>query len=339
MLSRYDLLWWIVPEKSRSVWSVLDQNIDISFGQNGAPLGALWWSTQRAVLLLASFDVALLSKRENPSWINWIIETSSSMHWVWLRRFPVRRSRFQASHHSTYCGRLSSTSYRPVVHTCSHFGARVRCRHMLCEIVLVPLQVLQHFDAAQGNGSLFAPPIALISFTMYVADKRTQEFEPNRSRNRVSLKFCLINDQSPHWSRSSTIYVGDWAPKMSGPSWQWHRTGNRWSPVFEPYRWHSCGVTWDGNKAAANLRFWRNPLEGSVLVTGQHVDARTSSLQRPCLSQSWLGCGCSSRHSCDRSQPAWFRRAGKTVSPRVGEWGQSSLGYILWTAYLGTTAQ
>ena len=66
---------------------------------------------------------------------------------------------------------------------------------------------------------------------------------------------------------------------MSCPSWQWHRTGSRWSPVrtlpvaplwcdlgffpnsrgdkaaanlrptvgslFEPYLWRPCGVTWD----------------------------------------------------------------------------------------------
>ena len=35
-------------KKSRSACSVLGQNIDISFGPNGAPLGARWWSTLRA---------------------------------------------------------------------------------------------------------------------------------------------------------------------------------------------------------------------------------------------------------------------------------------------------
>ena len=35
-------------KKSRSACSFLGQNIDISFGPNGAPLGARWWSTLRA---------------------------------------------------------------------------------------------------------------------------------------------------------------------------------------------------------------------------------------------------------------------------------------------------
>ena len=35
-------------KKSRSVRRVLGPNIDVSFGPNGAPLGALWWSTLRA---------------------------------------------------------------------------------------------------------------------------------------------------------------------------------------------------------------------------------------------------------------------------------------------------
>ena len=35
-------------KKSRSACSVLGQNIDVSFGPNGARLGARWWSTLRA---------------------------------------------------------------------------------------------------------------------------------------------------------------------------------------------------------------------------------------------------------------------------------------------------
>ena len=34
-------------KKSRPACSILGQNIDISFGPNGAPLGARWWSTLR----------------------------------------------------------------------------------------------------------------------------------------------------------------------------------------------------------------------------------------------------------------------------------------------------
>ena len=52
--SRYALFWWLVCrlylKKSRSACSVLGQNIDISFGPNGAPLCARWCSTLRAAL-------------------------------------------------------------------------------------------------------------------------------------------------------------------------------------------------------------------------------------------------------------------------------------------------
>ena len=38
-------------------------------------------------------------------------------------------------------------------------------------------QVQQHSDGARVNGSFFAPPVDLIGFTFYGADKRTQESE------------------------------------------------------------------------------------------------------------------------------------------------------------------
>ena len=132
-------------------------------------------SARRIALLLASFDVALPSEREKPSWIDWTIEIFPSMRWVLLGRFPARSSRFRASHHSTYCARRSLTSYRPVVHTCSHFGARVRRRDMPRGTARAPPQVPQHFDGARANESLFAPPVDLISFTLYGVDYRTQE--------------------------------------------------------------------------------------------------------------------------------------------------------------------
>ena len=95
ILSRYDLACtW----KNR----VLGQNIAISFGSNGAPLGAMMvHSARHIVLLLASFDVALPSERKNPSWIDWTIKISPSMRWVLHCRFPARRSRFRVSHHAT----------------------------------------------------------------------------------------------------------------------------------------------------------------------------------------------------------------------------------------------
>ena len=108
-------------KKSCAACSILRQNIDVSFGPNGA-------SARRILLLLASFNVALPSERENPSWIDWTIEISPSIRWVLLGWFSARVSRFRVSHHAAYCARRSLTSYRPVMHMCSHFGARVRRR-------------------------------------------------------------------------------------------------------------------------------------------------------------------------------------------------------------------
>ena len=52
-------------KKSRSACSVLGQNVDLSFGTNGALVGALMVHSARSIaLLLASFDVALPSERE-----------------------------------------------------------------------------------------------------------------------------------------------------------------------------------------------------------------------------------------------------------------------------------
>ena len=50
--------------------------------------------------------------------------------------FPARALQPQSDgwkNHSTYCARRFLTSYRPVMHTCSHFGARVRRHHMIHE--------------------------------------------------------------------------------------------------------------------------------------------------------------------------------------------------------------
>ena len=43
------------------------------------------------------------------------------------------------------------------------------------ETARAPPQVPQHFDGARANESLFAPPVDLISFTLYGVDYRTQE--------------------------------------------------------------------------------------------------------------------------------------------------------------------
>ena len=66
------------------------------------------------------------------------------------------------------------------MHTCSYFSARVHRRHMLRETARALTQVPQHFNSKQANWSLFAPQVALISFTLYGADQRTQESELNR---------------------------------------------------------------------------------------------------------------------------------------------------------------
>ena len=151
-------------KKWRSACSVLGQNIDIPFGPNGAPLGARWWST------IASFDVALPSESEKPSWIDWTIEISPSTRWILLGLFHARMSRCRVSHDATYCARRSLISYRPVVHTCSHFCALIHRRHMPRGTPRAPPQVPQNFDCARSNGSLFALPVDIFGFTSYGAD-------------------------------------------------------------------------------------------------------------------------------------------------------------------------
>ena len=81
-------------------------------------------------LLSVSFDFALPSEGKDSSWIDWTIEIFPSIRSVLLYLFPAHMSRFRVSNHTTYCARRSLTSYRPVVHTCSHFGVRVRLSHM-----------------------------------------------------------------------------------------------------------------------------------------------------------------------------------------------------------------
>ena len=45
---------------------------------------------------------------------------------------------------------------------------------------------------------------------------------------------------------------------MSCPSWRWHRTGSRWSPVrTELYRWRPCGVTWDSSRTVVVIKLRR----------------------------------------------------------------------------------
>ena len=114
-------------------------------------------------------------------------------------------SSFRVSHHATYCARRSLTSYRPVVNTCSHFGARVRRRHMPRETARAPPQVPQHFDGARANESLFAPPVDLISFTLYGVDYRTQE---SRFLNLSWLVPAMLPKHTICWSWWSITTYG-----------------------------------------------------------------------------------------------------------------------------------
>ena len=112
-------------------------NIHISFGPNGAQLGApravMVHSTRHNTLLLAPSDVVLFSESEKSSWIVWRIqvEISLSKRLVLLGRFLTRSSRSRVSHHAIYRARRSLTLYCPFAYTCSYFGARVRRRHIL----------------------------------------------------------------------------------------------------------------------------------------------------------------------------------------------------------------
>ena len=112
-------------KKFRSACSILGQNITVSFGPIIAANGALLSASCHIALLLASFDAVLPTKREKPSWTDWTIEISPSTRLVLFSWFSARRSRFRVSHHATFCARLSC---RSVVHTCSHFGARICAR-------------------------------------------------------------------------------------------------------------------------------------------------------------------------------------------------------------------
>ena len=172
ILSRYDLFWWLLLEKIAfcSQHSRTKYRYFIWAKQSIARRAVMVHSARSIAPLLALFDVALTSLREKPSWIDWTIEIFPLTHWGLLGRFPARRLRFRVSHRATCCVRWSLTSYRPVVHTCSHFGARVRRRHMPRETARAPPQVPQHFDGARANRSLFAPPVALISFKSHGTD-------------------------------------------------------------------------------------------------------------------------------------------------------------------------
>ena len=83
ILSRYALLWWLVPEKIAFCLqhSGTKYRYFIWAKRSTTRRAAMVHSARRSALLLASFDVALPSERKEPSWIDWKIEISPSMCW------------------------------------------------------------------------------------------------------------------------------------------------------------------------------------------------------------------------------------------------------------------
>ena len=161
-------------------------------------------------LLLASFDVALPSEGKKPSWIDWTIEISPSTRWFLLCWFPARRSRFRVSRRATYCARRSLTLYRPVVHTCSHFGARVRSRDMPRGTARAPLHVLNILTVLEPMGpSSRRWLILLASHRMALSRERT-----NPSRIAREIEIFSIFD----WSVPKLV------PKHNSRFWVFRRT-------------------------------------------------------------------------------------------------------------------
>ena len=74
IFSKYDLLWGLVPEKNCILLAAFLDKIPLSTAWHAMMV----YSVRSIVLLLASFDVALPSKREKLSWIAWIIKVSPS---------------------------------------------------------------------------------------------------------------------------------------------------------------------------------------------------------------------------------------------------------------------
>ena len=64
------------------------------------------------------------AERENPSWIDWTIEISPSIRWVWHCWFPARMSRSRVSHPISISPMHSyafiCTKYSKICKTCEH---------------------------------------------------------------------------------------------------------------------------------------------------------------------------------------------------------------------------
>ena len=75
---------------------------------------------------------------------------------------------------------------------CSYFCTRVLRRDMPRGTAWSSSSSVMISAAARANGYLFAPPVDLISITLYGTGKRTQEAKLNRLRNRNFLNFCWV---------------------------------------------------------------------------------------------------------------------------------------------------
>ena len=109
-----------------------------------------------------------------------------------------------ASHHATNWAWRSLPSYRPVMHTCSYFGARVRSRHMMREAARRGAQqVPQHFDGARAMGlSSRRRLILLASHRMALTRERKSSSRIAREIEIFSIFAWLVNTLVPkHNSR------------------------------------------------------------------------------------------------------------------------------------------
>ena len=153
-------------------------------------------SARSIALLLAPFDVALPSEREKPSFSvsNKLIRAGcSNLDWDCSAesteqsqsRFLLPRVEFYLDGSQHACCIFKQAITQPIVldnpwdHidqlciralTSERAFAAATWSVMMRETARSQQQVPQHFDGARANGSLFAPPVDLISFTSYGAD-------------------------------------------------------------------------------------------------------------------------------------------------------------------------
>ena len=110
--SRYDLFWWLIPEK-------IALTVLIAVFSDKIPTFHLGWMEH----CLACCDAPLCAQQCTLRLIGFIWCCAKLSTWMLC---------FWVTHHAPYCVWLSLTSYWPVVHTCSHFCTRIRRCSMPC---------------------------------------------------------------------------------------------------------------------------------------------------------------------------------------------------------------